>query len=196
VVLSDAACEPGTDGRPDFAGAGWIVLVPKGGIFACPTVFYAAAAVPDSVHEWSRSLWPGPKPKVQFIGVDEAVALASPYYAPGMAEVFRHRDVIHCGDNNGVNQAAKKGVCKARDVSLVLGALQLRWAALGVRPWVYYVNTHANWADDPSRRLTSGLRSRGAVRVPFAAPPLPSSTVEPRHAEASLAVFPPFGSEF
>ena len=135
-------------------------------------------------------------PKVQFIGVDEAVALASPYYAPRLAEVFRHRNILHFGDNNGANQAAKKGVCKARDMSLVLGALQLRWAALGIRPWVYYVNTHANWADDPSRRLTSGLRSRGAVRVPFAAPPLPSPVVVPEHADASRTAFPPFASEF
>ena len=97
------------------------------------------------------------------------------------------------------NQNAKSGSGKRLDATLLAGALWLRWAALRIRPWIYYVNTYANWADDPSRRFTSGLRAHGATRLPFAAPRLPNLVVGDADEHlAAESFFPPFApsSEF
>ena len=42
-----------------------------------------------------------------------------------------------------------------------------RWLALHTFPWIQYVNTKMNWADDPSRGFCEGLRDRGAVEIEF-----------------------------
>jgi hypothetical protein len=77
------------------------------------------------------------------------------------------RGVIHFGDNQGANFACRKGYSSSADMGRVVCNLHHRWLHLDTFPWIQYVNTKMNWADDPSRGFCDGLRARQAVEIPF-----------------------------
>ena len=95
------------------------------------------------------------------------------YLVPGeLRDVMSGRMIIHFADNQAANGVAVKGYSGARDLSTVVRIMQDEWAEMGVDPWVEYVRSAANLADQPSRGELGPLLSMGAVRVPFNVPVL------------------------
>lgn len=102
----------------------------------------------------------------------EAVAMLAPYCCttPGVVESIRATDVVHCADNKGANGAAVKGFSGAADLAVIVSFTRARWHAIDVDPWLEYVRSKSNIADDPSRRDLSLLLAMGASRVSFDVP--------------------------
>ena len=65
-----------------------------------------------------------------------------------------------------------KAYSGSKDFAAVVGAMQEAWCGLDIDPWVEYVRSDANLADDPSRGQLDAMRRMGAVEVSFRVPDL------------------------
>ena len=166
VILTDASWEQDTKFVKGDGEMGYIVAFPATDAGGEPEIVYASAHPSEELVAFSKAL----KAKKQLVGYLETVALACPYFDPAIAPRLQGRDVIHFGDNKGANGAVVKGSSKAPDMARVISNLRRKWLDLGVSPWVHYVNTKMNWADDPSRGAFDSLEAAGARRVDFFVP--------------------------
>ena len=89
-----------------------------------------------------------------------------------LADSIRGKDVLHFADNKAANASAAKGYSGAADLARIVSALHGRWAELGIDPWVEFVKSEANIADEPSRGFLDTLIAMSGVEVPFDYPPI------------------------
>jgi hypothetical protein len=80
--------------------------------------------------------------------------------------------VFHFADNQAANGVAVKGYSGSRDLAKVVRIMQDTWSMLRIDPWIEYVRSAANLADQPSRGELGPLLAMGAVRVDFNVPAL------------------------
>ena len=83
---------------------------------------------------------------------------------------FAGADVIHFADNKAANGGAVSAYSAAADLARIVSALHARWAVLAIDPWVEFVKSGANLADDPTRGRMARLLAMGSVFVPFELP--------------------------
>jgi hypothetical protein len=74
----------------------WIVWIPPSDS-SDGELFYASKEADSDLLRWSNDL----KAKKTFIVFLEVMALAAPYFAPGLADKIKGRDVIHFADTQG-----------------------------------------------------------------------------------------------
>lgn len=166
VILSDAMWEPAAErphGRGHMGYIIWIPLRTGGGKLA-----FAEAPASERLLAMLQRL----KEQKTFVCPLEAVGMLAPYVCstPGVRESIAGLDVVHFGDNQGANGAAVKGFSGAKDIAHIVRALRWAWHSLDIDPWVEYVRSDANLADDPSRSYVLHLLAMGAVRVNFDVP--------------------------
>ena len=107
-----------------------------------------------------------------FILPAEGLAIAAPYFSDDYTPSFKDRSVIHFGDNQPINNIAKKGYSSALDAAHIAMNLHTRLDSLLTRFWIAYVPTKANLSDLPSRGEHALLLALGAIRVPLSMPPI------------------------
>ena len=170
VVMSDAMWKPRDAGEPHASlGEGhmafliWIPMLGGSGKLAF-------AEAPADV-ELLQSL-ADMRVQKTFVCALEAVAMLAAYLVPELEDSLRGRMVIHFADNQAANGVAVKGYSGARDLAKVVRIMQDTWSVLRIDPWVEYVRSAANLADQPSRGELGPLLRMGAVRVPFNVPAL------------------------
>ena len=141
----------------------WIPLSGGGGKLA-----YAHAQAP----RWLlRHLYDLREQKTMIIPL-EAVGIAGTYFSKKLESSIRGKDILHFADNKAANAGAAKGYSGAADLARIVSALHSRWAELGIDPWVEFVKSEANIADEPSRGFLDTLIAMGGVEVPFDFPPI------------------------
>ena len=69
----------------------------------------------------------------------ELGGMMAPYICPELVELFRGRDVIHFGDNQGADAVAVKGYSPCQDLARIVGGFYLQVARLQIRMCVEYV---------------------------------------------------------
>jgi hypothetical protein len=79
------------------------------------------------------------------------IALAAPYFAAEIMPSLAGHSLIHFADNQAANAAAIKGSSSSASMARIVSAFHLQWLRLNIRPWIEFVNSEANLADDPSR---------------------------------------------
>ena len=162
VVLSDAMFRP-----PDIGRGAYVVWVPaRGGPggwlgFADGAAKAAEVAAVRALREQKTLIMPL-----------EAMAMGAPYFSPELQVAFAGCDVLHFADNKAANGAIVKAYSSAADLARIAGAMHVKWAELGVDPWIEFVASAANLSDEPSRCEYSWLVANGGVRLPWAFPPL------------------------
>ena len=124
------------------ARGGFIVIVPEEGDVP-EHGFFSKHDTPRAV---ISKFVPGKK---QYIGQLELLYSTAPYHS--LPHVFAGRDVLHFIDNTSAVAALVKGYSRAIDSGLIVNAFHAFNAGLRADVWFEYVNTHANWADLPSR---------------------------------------------
>ena len=161
VVLTDAMWEP-VEGSPlGYGHMGYVVWVPLTG--GGGKLLYAEGRASIRLMQCLRRL----HDKKTYVCPLEAVAMNAPFVCSteGVLDSIRGRDVIVLADNQGVNGAAVKGFAGARDLACIVGYTRRVWHDLDVDPWVEYVRSKANLADDPSRQYVAHIARMGGVRV-------------------------------
>ena len=150
-----------------YGRIGFIVCFPALAAGLVDEYFFADSIVPQRILKKLGEL----RLQKTYIHPLELIGIVVPYFSVELQERFRGRDVLHFGDNQGMNAAAIKGYSSSLDLARILSAFQIKMADLQVRAWIDYVSTHANIADDPSRGEFSWLLAKGATRVDFVYPP-------------------------
>ena len=84
---------------------------------------------------------------------------------------WKARDVLHLADNIAANSGVVNEGSRAPDMARIACAMRIRIAHLGIRLWVDFVKSEANFADDPSRKTFVLLQEMGAIEVRFVQPP-------------------------
>ena len=166
VVMSDAMWRPSRDepliGFGRVAYLVWVPLLTGGGKLA-----YAEADAPREMLMAFAAL----RAKSQYICDLEEVALAAPYFSEALADSLRGQQVIHFADNVAANCGAIGGGSSSPTMGRIIHALHMRWAFERVNPWIEFVKSEANLADDPSRGDMTWAEGLGAVPIEFVFPP-------------------------
>ena len=166
VVLSDAMWRPSA--AEPVAGFGriaylvWIPLRTGGG----KLVFAECDAPRDMLLAFAAL-----RAKAQYICDLEEVALAAPYFSPQLAESLNGQQLLHFADNVAANCGAVNGRSSSPAMGRILYSLHMRWATERINPWIEFVKSEANLADDPSRGDLGWAAILGAVRIDFTLPP-------------------------
>ena len=167
VALSDAMWRP--DKSEPLLGWGtvaWVLWIPLSG--GGGKLAYAHAQAP----RWLlQHLYDLREQKTLIIPL-EAVGIAGTYFSKKLESSIRGKDILHFADNKAANAGAAKGYSGAADLARIVSALHSRWAELGIDPWVEFVKSEANIADEPSRGFLDTLIAMGGVEVPFDFPPI------------------------
>jgi hypothetical protein len=165
LLLSDAMWRPSEsdeNGYGRVAWLGWIPLRTGGG-----KLMYADADAPPDMLAFFAVL----KKRKQYICDLEEVALAAPYFAPELTDSLEGRCVLAFADNTAANAGAISGYSSSPAMARILSALHLRWARMRIRPWIEFVKSEANLADNPSRGDNTWAEKLGATRINFTFPP-------------------------
>jgi hypothetical protein len=170
LIWSDASWDAVSGGR-----IGYVVRFPKVGDDPAEVIYSEADAPAELVERLYRL-----RVQKTFIHPLELLGIVAPYFAPQLADRLRGRDVLHFGDNNGMNMAAIKGYSKCPDMALILHSFELRLAELSLRTWIEWVPSKANIADAPSRTDPEAralvrllVEAYGASSIPFTMPAVP-----------------------
>lgn len=165
LILSDAMWRPSRSSAVGFgrvAFLAWIPLDTGGGKLA-----FAEADAPRDMLDFFASL----RARGTYIHDLEQIALAAPYFAAELLPSLAGRSLVHFADNRAANGAAIKGASSSPSMARIVSALHFQWLRLRVQPWIEFVNSKANLADDPSRGDLDWAVALGAVRIPFTFPP-------------------------
>ena len=161
VIYTDARYEP-TAARP--AEIGVVIYDPvdkeAGGV---PTWRYTSADVPQVMMQRFVA-------RQQYIGQLEVLAAVAAYTS--RPEQLRGRDVIHFIDNTGALFGLAKGYSGDLDSARLIHVFHTVLAAVGANPWMEFVASGANIADQPSRDEFALLRELGAVYFEVGWPPI------------------------
>ena len=95
----------------------------------------------------------------------EEIALSAAYFAPELEEALTGKDVLHFADNKAAHAAAVNAWSRAEDLARIVSAMHARWKELGIDPWVEFVKSEANLADEPSRGEFARLTALGSVAL-------------------------------
>ena len=88
-----------------------------------------------------------------------------------LADSLRGQQVIHFADNVAANCGAIGGGSSSPSMGRIIHALHMRWAFERINPWIEFVKSEANLADDPSRGDMTWAEGLGAVPIEFVFPP-------------------------
>ena len=161
VIFTDASYENG-------AGALGVVIKRPG-----LPLLWTACDCPEWVLDAFREV---DRHKKQYIGQLELLAAVVAYTT--FPEELRGRHVVHWVDNESAVYGLVKGYSGSPDSARVINLYHACITQLGVTPWVEYVHTDDNLADDPSRgefSLLLVLGGSGSYRAAVV-PPVRSLT--------------------
>ena len=170
MVLSDASWQEKQGYEYGLGYMAYIVYCPR-----ARKIFFAWTEMPQDMLEFFHGL----KAKKQYICQGEIQAMHAPYASnpldinTGLELDFdwKGRDVLHLADNTAANCGVVSGGSRAPDMARIASAMRIRIARLGIRLWVDFVKSEANFADDPSRKCFKLLLEMGATEVKFVMPP-------------------------
>ena len=96
--------------------------------------------------------------------------MTGPYFCPELHGVLLNQPVLHCADNKAANSGVVGSFSPLPDSARIISVLSLQFAALGISPWIEFVNSAANLADLPSRNEFAQLRRLDGIPFHFISP--------------------------